>query len=42
MKKIKIDIAGPAFVEKEWGYNSYGASGAGVNMTLRFLYELQK
>ena len=41
-KWTHIDIAGPAFVEKEWGYNSYGASGAGVDMTLRFLYEIQK
>ena len=39
---IHIDIAGPAFVEKEWGYNLHGASGAGVNMMLRLLYELQK
>jgi len=41
-KWTHIDIAGPAFVEKEWGYNSHGASGAGVNMMLRLLYELQK
>jgi len=36
-KWIHHDIAGPAFVEKEWGYNPYGASGAGVRMTLEFL-----
>jgi leucyl aminopeptidase len=41
-KWTHIDIAGPAFVEKEWGYNPHGASGAGVDMTLRFLYEIQK
>ncbi len=41
-KWTHIDIAGPAFVEKEWGYNSHGASGAGVNMMLRLLYEIQK
>ncbi len=41
-KWTHIDIAGPAFVEKDWGYNSHGASGAGVNMMLRLLYEIQK
>ena len=36
-KWIHFDIAGPAFVEKAWGYNPYGASGAGVRMTIEFL-----
>ncbi|WP_198304831.1 leucyl aminopeptidase [Arcobacter vandammei] len=37
-KWIHFDIAGPAFVEKAWGYNPYGASGTGV----RFAVELIK
>lgn len=41
-KWVHFDIAGPAFVEKEWGYNPYGASGAGVRMTLNFLQALVK
>ena len=36
-KWLHFDIAGPAFVEKAWGYNPYGASGAGVRMTIDFL-----
>ena len=36
-KWIHFDIAGPAFVEKAWGYNPHGASGAGVRMTIEFL-----
>ncbi|XPV67616.1 MAG: leucyl aminopeptidase [Halarcobacter sp.] len=39
-KWVHFDIAGPAYVEKEWGYNPYGASGAGVRMTLDFLKSL--
>ena len=39
-KWVHHDIAGPAFVEKPWGYNPYGASGAGVRMTLEFLKNL--
>lgn len=39
-KWVHFDIAGPAFVEKAWGYNPYGASGAGVRMTLEFLKSL--
>ncbi len=34
---IHLDIAGPAYVEKEWGYNPYGASGAGVRMVIKWL-----
>ncbi|OCL86284.1 leucyl aminopeptidase [Arcobacter porcinus] len=37
-KWVHFDIAGPAFVEKAWGYNPYGASGTGV----RFAVELAK
>ena len=40
-KWIHIDIAGPAYVEKAWGYNPYGASGAGVRMTLQFLKNIK-
>ena len=39
-KWIHFDIAGPAFVEKVWGYNPHGASGAGVRMTIKFLQNL--
>ena len=41
-KWIHFDIAGPAFVESAWGYNPYGASGAGVRMTIGFLENLNK
>ena len=37
---VHIDIAGPAYVEKAWGYNPFGASGAGVRMTVEFLKSL--
>ncbi|MDD3325216.1 MAG: leucyl aminopeptidase [Sulfurospirillaceae bacterium] len=33
-KWIHLDIAGPAYIEKAWGYNQFGASGAGVRMNL--------
>ncbi|MRI58838.1 MAG: leucyl aminopeptidase [Epsilonproteobacteria bacterium] len=36
-KWVHLDIAGPAYVEKEWGYNPYGASGAGVRMVVKWL-----
>lgn len=39
-KWIHFDIAGPAFVEKAWGYNPYGASGTGVRMTVEFIKTL--
>lgn len=38
-KWLHIDIAGPAFVEKEWDINPYGASGAGVRMGVEFILE---
>ncbi len=39
-KWIHLDIAGPAFVEHEWGENPHGASGAGVRMVTRFIEKL--
>jgi leucyl aminopeptidase len=36
-KWLHLDIAGPAFIEKDWGYNQSGASGAGVRMALYWL-----
>ncbi|MEF3191132.1 MAG: leucyl aminopeptidase [Campylobacterales bacterium] len=39
-KWAHLDIAGPAFVEKEWGCNPHGASGAGVRLALQWLEEL--
>lgn len=41
-KWIHFDIAGPAFVEKQWGYNPHGASGAGIRATISFLQNLKK
>lgn len=41
-KWLHLDIAGPAFIEKEWGYNQSGASGAGVRMNLYWLLEQDK
>jgi leucyl aminopeptidase len=39
-KWAHIDIAGPAYVEKAWGYNPHGASGAGVRMAIEFIKNL--
>lgn len=39
---IHFDIAGPAFVEKAWGYNPYGASGTGVRLAVEFIKNLTK
>ena len=39
-KWLHFDIAGPAYVEKPWGYNPYGGSGAGVRMTIEFMKNL--
>lgn len=36
-KWVHLDIAGPAYVEKSWAYNSYGASGAGVRIIFEWL-----
>jgi len=40
-KWVHFDIAGPAYVEKPWGYHPYGATGAGVRMTLEFLKNIK-
>ena len=39
-KWTHFDIAGPAFVEKEWGYNPYGASGFAVDTIVSLLQSL--
>lgn len=39
-KWLHVDIAGPAYVEKEWGVNPYGASGVGVRSCVEFLSTL--
>lgn len=39
-KWVHLDIAGPAYSEKEWDYNPYGASGAGVRLIVKWLEEL--
>ena len=39
-KWMHIDIAGPAYSEKAWGYHPVGGSGAGVRMTLAWINSL--
>ncbi|PSM51806.1 leucyl aminopeptidase, peptidase M17 family [Campylobacter blaseri] len=39
---IHMDIAGPAYIERAWGYNQYGASGAGVRANLYYLQSLAR
>ncbi len=34
---LHLDIAGPAFVEKAWGYNPSGASGVGIRTLIRWI-----
>jgi leucyl aminopeptidase len=41
-KWLHLDIAGPAYVEKPWGYNQAGASGAGVRMNLYWLSQMAR
>jgi leucyl aminopeptidase len=41
-KWLHFDIAGPAYAHKPWGYNPYGASGAGVRLILQFLKNITK
>lgn len=41
-KWLHLDIAGPAYVEKAWGYNPYGASGAGVRANLYWMIHQAK
>jgi len=36
-KWVHLDIAGPAFVDRKWGYNPVGASGAGVRLLVALL-----
>lgn len=40
-KWLHIDIAGPAYVEKEWDVNPYGASGIGVRAAVNFVMNLK-
>ncbi|MDQ1341255.1 MAG: leucyl aminopeptidase [Campylobacterota bacterium] len=39
-KWLHLDIAGPAYVEQEWGCNPFGAGGAGVRMVVEWLKNL--
>lgn len=39
-KWVHLDIAGPAYIEKEWGYNPYGAGAAGVRMAVKWMQKL--
>jgi leucyl aminopeptidase len=39
-KWAHLDIAGPAFVNKPWGYNPSGGSGAGVRLIIQWLKNL--
>ena len=39
-KWTHLDIAGPAFVEKPWGFNPHGASGFGVDTFITILKSL--
>ena len=41
-KWLHLDIAGPAYVEKAWGYTGVGASGAGVRMCIAYLMHLAR
>jgi leucyl aminopeptidase len=36
-KWLHLDIAGPAYIESDWGYNQCGGSGAGVRMALYWM-----
>ena len=39
-KWLHIDIAGPAYVEKDWDINTHGASGAGVRAGVEFISDI--
>lgn len=41
-KWLHLDIAGPAYVEKAWGYTNFGAGGAGVRMCVAYLMHLAR
>ena len=36
-KWLHLDIAGPAYVEKSWGVNPFGGTGAGVRACVEFI-----
>jgi leucyl aminopeptidase len=40
-KWLHLDIAGPSFVEKQWGVNPTGANGAGVRTVAKFIKHLE-
>ena len=39
-KWLHLDIAGPSYVEHEWGYNQIGASGVGVRSVVEFVKKM--
>ncbi len=39
-KWLHLDIAGAAYREKVWGYNSYGGTGASVRLLLKYIENL--
>jgi leucyl aminopeptidase len=41
-KWLHLDIAGPAYVEQDWGYNTFGAGGAGVRSVVNFIEKIGK
>ncbi|MDA3966678.1 MULTISPECIES: leucyl aminopeptidase [Helicobacter] len=41
-KWIHLDIAGPAYVEKSWGVNPFGATGAGVRACVEFIRNIKE
>lgn len=41
-KWLHIDIAGPAYVEKDWDVNIAGGSGAGVRACVEFILDVEK
>lgn len=41
-KWLHLDIAGPAYVEKAWGVNPFGASGAGIRAVVQFILNQTK
>ncbi len=41
-KWAHLDIAGPAYVEEDWGVNSFGATGAGVRTLVSFIINIVK
>ena len=41
-KWLHLDIAGPAYLEKAWGYNQIGATGAAIRAVIYYLKALAK